>query len=185
MDLIEKINKKGTENANSELKKLMQERATVVANIERVKSLAPRIQRLWDICQAMLDNGFPLGKIEYYVGFPHFEFETEDTFHRLGFKVNRHWCSLRGEVIGRGEIIGFGIEYDNDSFIVNRDGVWGYYINGNFVAGDIDKIHSYYCGHRNVPQYKIWLFTNHINKTLNGFDEFERNVLEYAESITK
>ena len=178
--IIDKINKKGAEIANSEFKKIMQKRAAVVADIERVKSLAPRIQRLWDICQAMLDNNFPLGETYYHVGFPHYEFETEGTFHRLGFEVRR--SSLMSV---SGKIIGFGVDYDNNSFIVNRDGVWGYYINGNFVAGNIDTVHSYYCGYRNVPQYEISLFTNHIKKTLNGFDEFERNVLEYAKSITE
>lgn len=180
MDLIDKINKKGMEIAQSEYEKQMQKRAAAVADIERVKSLAPRIQRLWNICQAMLDNNFPLGETYYHAGFPHYEFETEGTFHRLGFKVRRSsFMSVRGEIIG------FGVEYDGDSFIVNGDGVWGHYINGKFVTGNIDTVHSYYCGHRNVPQYEIVLFTNHIKKTLNGFDEFERNVLEYAESITK
>lgn len=183
--IVDKINKKGAEINRSKEEKLMFQRGAVIADLERVRSLGPRIANLWTICQALLDNGFVLGKVtRSNMGFHYPEFEADGIYHGLGFKVrNRPFGSLTG-----GTIISFGIEgggYSGESFFVNKDGVWGRQSENGFVEGNIDLIHFYYDGYRNVPQYTITSFTGKIKQVLEKFDQFEARVLEYAKSIAE
>jgi hypothetical protein len=190
MELLDMINKKGAENRNAEVAKLIGKRDNALMLLNTVEMLGPRISYLWNVCQALLNNGFVLGKeTRSNMGFDYPEFETDGIFHRIGFKVvGRRFGSVTG-----GTIICFGIKgggCDGEDFFVNKDGVWGttkWMAAGDckFVEGNIDKVYHYYNGYLNVPLYTINSFTNKIQSVINGFEDFEQRVLDYAESVVK
>lgn len=184
-NLIEKINAKGQEIKHDKMNKLKEERESVLVNVVKIKELAPRIAQLWDICQTLLDNGFPLGKVSSHMGFPYYEFETDGIFHGLGFYVRRTSFALRGKIVG------FGIEgggCDGTSALINKSGQLGYY-NGKreFVARSIDDKHFLSNGDNYAPSvgklFQDKAYASKLRAIVAGFDNFENEVIEYANEI--
>lgn len=187
MDLIQKINAKAQQERIEAYKKQMTERDMVIADLEKVKALAPRIAKLWDICQTLANNGIPLGKVKHKT-FDYLEFETDCVNHWLGFvmKDNHRLLSLVG-----GRIVGFGIAGGGccgRNFFVNKNGepiTWNCTAK-TFVKQDIDQCvpisrgDNYAPYHASLWQDKEWC--GKIKKMLNDFDDFEARVIAYAES---
>lgn len=173
-NLIEKINAKGAEIRNAEVKRTMTKKEIFASRLEAFKTLSPRINKVWDVANALRHNGFKLGD-EDCNGLGNFE--TDGIYHRLGFyyKGNPYWGLI--------PIDGFGIQgggCDGSSVYMDR------YANIFWCGGILDvntinnldyrvSIPAYDCGHINGKLVKI----------LNGFDEFERKFYEYAESVIK
>jgi len=177
-DIIKKIQEKGKQLENEKQTKLNIERNGVLKNVNKIKELAPRIAQLWDICQALLDNGFPLGKTKYHLGFPYYEFETEGIYHGIGFFVNRNI------------IYGFGIAgggCSGKSALVNKEGELGHYIDKKFVPTSIDDQTWLSNGDNYAPSpgklYQDKSLASKLEKIATNFDEFESKVMAYVNKI--
>ena len=177
-DLIEKINTKGRKIQQEEMDKEAMRRMEIEKDYIAAKGLSSRINKLWDICQALLDNGFKLGKSKHWVGTDYYEFQTDGIYHWLGFVVRNK------------QILAFGITgggCDGRSVYIDREGKIGMFVNGGFREDNIDDSCYISNGDNYAPSrgrtYQDPYFTGKLRKIVLEFDDFERRVMEYANSI--
>lgn len=184
-NIIEKIQAKGQQIKQEKINEEAMKRSAVEKDYIAAKALSSRINKLWDICQALLDNGFTLGKTSYWVDSTYYEFETDGWYHWLGFLVKRK----RGQK--RREIIAFGIEGGGccgRSVFINRQGMVGKFgSNETFLEDNIDDNCYISRGDNYSPKsgktYQDPDFTYKLKRIVSGFDEFEAKVLAYANEI--
>ena len=174
-NLIEKINAKGAEIRNAEVKRVMSEKEIFASRLEAFKALSPRINKMWDVANALRHNGFKLGDKIDRNGLGNFE--SDGICHRLGFyyKGNPYWgpIPIDGFGIQGGGCCGSSVYIDRYANIFWRGGI----LNANTINNLDYRVPTpaYDCGHINCKLVEI----------LEGFDEFERKFYEYAESVIK
>ena len=173
-NLIEKINLKGQQIRNQRQLEINEKRERVIQDIEKTKALIPRIKKLWEIGQTLLNNGFNIGKPHHAPGSTYYEYETNGWYHWLGFFVRNN------EIYGFGEC---GGGCCGKSVRITHDGTIMY---GDKIANaDDDCLISR--GDNYSPRagkmYENVDFTHKLSRILNGFDDFEKGVLDFAESI--
>lgn len=133
--------------------------------IEKIKALGGRIAKMWDIAQALLNNGFGIGDRKSYWNGSYNELETEGWFHRLGFYVDY------GRVTGFG-VCGGGVYLE--SVFANRDGE--VYINMN--KAHYNTYSNTYATVWDYPHYR-----EVMHYIIDNFDDYERKFYDYAERV--
>ena len=160
-NLIEKINKKGQEIKFEEKRRILSEKEDFDKKLETIKSFGERISKMWDIAQALLDNGFRIGeKVDNYGLTPYYTLETDCTHHWIGFCVNK------------GQILWFGIAgggCDGESFKINKFG--DCLLDRHILYG---RFYRYFEDYDN----KI-----HCDRIVKEFDEYERKFYEFVENL--
>ena len=171
--LIERINAKGQAIADEKNRIDNAKKLVFEEKVAKIKELAPRIQKLWDIAQTLLNNNMPLGEeLRDGCGFPHWRLETDGIFHGLGFLVKHNGFGVCGTIIGFG-MKGGG--WDGESVLFSRTGEG---INSKFW-------YSYSFDQQTSKPWEKSDICRKIDGILNGFDEYERKLLEHAESVCK
>ena len=160
-------------------------REDFLQDLKSVKALAPRIEKVWDMCQEMIDRGVTMGEnTRTYLcgmGIVH-EFQTEGVFHQLGFLLDRGWDTIARYNKER-KIVAFGIEgggYCGHSVFFNKDG----------SPHNFDPDKKVCC---NPVEYGVYVHypheENHIVKKvktiLRNFDNFENRVIDYYNKTIK
>ena len=181
-DIIKKINEKGQQIRQAELDKDSEMRKSIENYYNAAKKLSGRINKLWDICQALLDNGFKLGKPSYHGRSEYYEFETEGWYHWLGFEL-RH----------DRKVVAFGVHGGGccgRSVFINRKGEIGKFNDNDiWIKDDIDDDCYISRGDNYAPKsgktYQDPDFTEKLKTIVNKFDDFESRLIEYANEITK
>lgn len=165
-NLIDRINAKANKMRQEKIDESDKKKKDFLNKLEKVKELAPRISKMWDVAQALISNGFRLGDVKYWVDFKHYTLESDATYHWLGFVIN-------GNVVKGFGIVGGGC--CGKSLVCDKKGEFG-----------IDMEIEYACGDLSVKYYPAWEyphFIDKLDKILYGFDEYERKFYEYAERI--
>lgn len=165
-NLIDRINAKANKMRQDKIDESDKKKKDFLNKLEKVKELAPRISKMWDVAQALISNGFRLGDVKCWAGFKHYTLESDSMYHWLGFVIN-------GNVVKGFGIVGGGC--CGKSLVCGRDGEFG-----------IDMEIAYACGDLSVKYYPAWEYPHFVNKLdeiLYGFDEYERKFYEYAERI--
>lgn len=160
-NLIEKINKKGQEIRNEETRRILSEKESFDKKLETINSFGERISKMWDIAQALLDNGFRIGEeVPNYGLSPYHKLETNGWYHWIGFSVSNdriQWFGIEGGgACGR-------------NFMIDKS--------GNCL---LDKNAVY--GMRN-RYFEDCNNKNHLDRIIKGFDEYEKKFYEYVETI--
>ena len=153
---------------NEELQKKMDAtQVKVQMYTERIRGYAPRIAILIDLAQELVKNGLPLGKqIPWALGFNREEFWAEGIYHGVGFirEVKNGRVCLPDRIgIEGGGCDGYDIE-------INRY--------GKIMKNPLDVI----IGTR-TRENAEWDFFNKCERFLKEFDNFEKRVLEYVDSL--
>jgi len=178
-NLIEQLNRKGAEMRHQKALDQIEKRNDAVYKLKKVKDLAPRVKRLIDIANCLLNNGFTLGYKHERCGFTHYSLQTDGIDHYIGF------VRLYKGVVA----VGYeGGGCDGENFYVDENGRYVYdydYNSGVERIVDVDYIHSYCYDKRNVPHYAVLEFQRKLNRFLKEFDSFEARVLSYANSLLK
>lgn len=116
---IEAIIKKREQLNNEQQSRYLANLEETEQYLKKLQILVPRMQEMWQLASAMLENGFSLGKI---IGnFSRAEFYTEGVNHKVGFYAKRPYYLPEPSAL-----IGFGIMNGgwNGSidFVVDKDG---------------------------------------------------------------
>ena len=160
--------RKAAEKRNQELQKKMdatQEKVQMYT--DRIHDYAPRIAILIDLAQELVKNGLPLGKqIPWAAGFKREEFWAEGIYHHIGFiryvKDGRLYLPDKIGIEGGG-CDGYDIE-------INRY--------GKIMKNPLDMV----IGTR-TRENAEWDFFNKCDRFFKEFDDFERRVCEYVDSL--
>lgn len=166
-NLVERINKKGAENRQREIDTSLAKFYSVMAQVEELKRLAPRIAKMWDVANALIKNGFRLGTAREWVGIKYYSLESDMQYHCLGFAVECNTISGFG-IVGGG-CCGMSILLDTNGQIKRE-------INWNELK------HNYHTG-KSYYNYENPDIVDKISKILDGFDEYEKRFYEFAESV--
>lgn len=164
-NLIDRIAQAAQDRDDAKVIESQKKAEDFFACIEKIKALGGRIAKMWDIAQALLDNGFRIGDRKSYWNGSYNELETEGWFHHLGFYVNN------GRVTGFG-VCGGGVNLE--SVFANRNGE--VYINMN-------KAHY---NTYSETYYTAWEYPHYrevMHRIIDRFDEYERKFYDYAERV--
>lgn len=160
--------RKAAEKRDQELQKkrdAVQEK--VQTYTDRIQSYAPRIANLIDLAQELVKNGLTLGRIvPWAAGFKREEFWAEGIYHGVGFirEVKNGRVCLPDRIgIEGGGCDGYDIE-------INRY--------GKIMKNPLDII----IGTR-TRENAEWDFFNKCERFFKEFDNFEKRVLEYVDSL--
>ena len=162
MNYIEKITKKATELKNEEVRISNLKKEKFFKNIETIKGLSARINKMWDIAQALLNNGFKLGEKMQQDGC--YTLESDCWYHQLGFVVSSNVVVGFG-IVGGG-CCGEGVMFDR--------------------SGDcnIDFEKTYIEGYYTQKCVSVWEYSNIAGKVetmVTEFDEYEKKFYGYVE----
>ena len=161
------------ENKTEELiAKIKQAKANRVEAIEKAKmrekhmydnyqaeftKLGERINNLMTLGKTLLEQGMPIGEKYYEHGFYFDRLKTDGIHHNIGFVINHH--ILEGIGIEGGGCCGRDLCVGADGNIIR--GMPLRYCDGSYSEGEHRK----------------------MRRLLDGFCEFERNVINYIENL--
>lgn len=167
-NLIDRINAKGNKMRQDKIDESNKKKKDFLSKLDKVKELAPRISKMWDVAQALISNGFRLGDVKYRAGSEYYTLESDGTCHWLGFVIN-------GNVVKGFGIVGGGC--CGKSLVCDKKGEFG-----------INMETTYACGDLSVKYYPAWEYPHYVsklNEIVCGFDDYERKFYEFAESIAE
>lgn len=163
-NLIDRINAKGNKIRQNKIDESDKKKKDFLSKLDKVKELAPRISKMWDVAQALISNGFRLGDVKHWAGFKHYTLESDSMYHWLGFVID-------GSVVNGFGIVGGGC--CGKSLVCGRDGEF-----------NLDMSRSeYYNGRGSLPVWEYPDYVGKLNEIVYGFDDYERKFYEYAERI--
>lgn len=128
----------------------------------KVKALAPRLGKMFDIAEALTTNGFYLGPVQGYLGSP--LFCTDHIAHRVGFFCTHPYTGSPGTNFTMTGYFGIanGGACGEQDLKVDRD--------GNVQRYDFSS------RYRDYKQ----IYIGDLEHLLKKFDEIEQGLFEYA-----
>lgn len=167
--LASKINKKGQEIEYQQLSEQEKKRRETISKTIALGTLQERLRDMWEIAEILLKNGFRLGKTREWIGNKYYSLESDVQYHSLGFAIEQS------------RIIGFGVVGGGccgKSILLNRNGEITEQINWDAQTHNYNNGESY-CNYENPD------IVGKIDEILKGFDEYEQNFYEFAESVVE
>ena len=160
-NLIEKINAKAKEIQIEKIAKVCAEKEDFDKKLETIKGLGERISKMWNVAQALLDNGFRIGEDVYNYGLePYHTLETDGWNHWIGFCVRNkdvQWFGIAG-----GGCCGHDFKIDkNGNTLIDKNIIYG----------------------RRYKYFEDGNNKRHLNRILEEFEEYERKFYEYVEKL--
>lgn len=161
---LDKIANIGKQKVDAAVAEQQRKEDTIARYAVEIKALAPRIEKLMQVGQALLKNDIPLGKqTKNICGSYDDEFVTNGLSHHLGFYFSH------GK--NNSPLLGIGIEGGGccgRSLAVNEK--------GDMVVKIDPHYHSYqYFGYND--------YCGKCKKFLDNFDSFEKRVYEYIDNL--